>query len=51
MAGRAGLPGAGNQLLLDADLVREPDEEGHQQPLYPAGYDGILQGTPFHVPD
>ena len=50
VAGRPGLPGARDQLLLHPDLLREPDQEGHQQPLHPAGHDRVLQGAPLDVP-
>ena len=42
LPGRAGLPGAGDQLLLHADLLREPDEKGHHQQVRPGGHDRVL---------
>ena len=33
--GRAGLPDTCDKLLLDADLIREPDEKSDKQPLHP----------------
>ena len=45
MARRAGLPRARDQLLLHANVLREPNEEGYQQPFHSAGHDGIFQRT------
>ena len=43
MARRARLSRACDQLLLDANVLRESNEEGHQQPLHPAGHDGVFK--------
>ena len=32
------------QQLLHPDLLREPDEKGGEQPLYPGGHDGVFAG-------
>ena len=45
LPGRCGLPRAGDELLLHADLLREPDEKGHHQPLHPGGDDGFLHAS------
>ena len=50
MAGRAGLPGFGDQLLLHADLLREPDEKAINNRFIQQAMTAFFQGASHDVP-